>query len=213
MAPSTGARGEPVLELAILGLLKERSMHGYQLKKRLSESLGPFWPVSYGSLYPALKRLQRQGSVENVFPRAEVGRRKNVYRITEDGERLFAQMVESPDPGTDDNSFRVRLTFFRHLKPETRIGVMERRRAILTERLKDLKERFVAYREAVDSYTLSLMRHGMDTTEHDIRWLDDMIMAERRTTDSGPRPRRTRKSGVAKRARPRSVKERKGVTS
>jgi DNA-binding PadR family transcriptional regulator len=141
------------------------------------------------------------------------GRRKNVYRITEDGERLFAQLVESPDPGTDDNSFRVRLAFFRHLKPETRIGVMERRRAILTERLKDLKERFVAYREAVDSYTLSLMRHGMDTTEHDIRWLDDMIMAERRTTDSGPRPRRTRKSGVAKRARPRSVKERKGVTS
>ena len=46
-----------MLELAILGLLKERSMHGYQLSKRLTDSLGGLWRVSYGSLYPTLKRL------------------------------------------------------------------------------------------------------------------------------------------------------------
>ena len=74
-----------MLELAILGLLKESSMHGYQLKKRLSETLGSFWQVSYGSLYPALKRLQRQGAVEMTFPQEDVGRRKNVYRITPGG--------------------------------------------------------------------------------------------------------------------------------
>ena len=49
-----------MLELAVLGLLKERAMHGYQLKKRLADTLGSFWQVSYGSLYPALKRLQRE---------------------------------------------------------------------------------------------------------------------------------------------------------
>ncbi|HMC36319.1 MAG TPA: PadR family transcriptional regulator, partial [Actinomycetota bacterium] len=74
-----------MLELAILGLLKERGMHGYQLKKRLADTLGSFWQVSYGSLYPALKRLQRQGAVEMVFPKEDVGRRKNVYRITPAG--------------------------------------------------------------------------------------------------------------------------------
>src|SRR6266536_3818644 len=78
-----------MLELAILGLLKESSMHGYNLKKRLSETLGSFWQVSYGSLYPALKRLQRRGAVEMTFPMEDVGRRKNVYRITEKGEALF----------------------------------------------------------------------------------------------------------------------------
>jgi DNA-binding PadR family transcriptional regulator len=190
-----------VLELAILGLLKERSMHGYQLKKRLSESLGPFWQVSYGSLYPALKRLQRQEAVEMDFPKGEVLRRKNVYRITDEGERLFAQMVESPDEGVDDNGFRVRLAFFRHLKPEARIGVMERRRAVLTNRLKELKDRLTSHRERADGYTLSLMRHGMDTTEHDIRWLDDMIKAERRATD-GRRPRRARTTDETSSASP-----------
>lgn len=177
-----------MIELAILGLLKERSMHGYQLKKRLAETLGPFWQVSYGSLYPALKRLQREGAVEMVFPREEVGRRKNVYRLTEPGEEVFARLLAETGHDTgDDNGFRIRLAFFRYLKPETRIGVLERRRAVLTQRLADLRGRVSSFRERADSYTMSLMRHGMDTTEHDLQWVDDMIRAERRAT----RPRRS----------------------
>ena len=51
-----------MLELAVLGLLKEKSMHGYELKKRLDEQLGHFWRISYGSLYPSLKRLAADGA-------------------------------------------------------------------------------------------------------------------------------------------------------
>jgi DNA-binding PadR family transcriptional regulator len=191
-----------MLELAVLGLLKERSMHGYQLKKRLSETLGPLFPVSYGALYPALKRLRTEGAVEEVFPKAEVRRRKNVYRITPQGERLFDQLVESfgeREGVGDDNGFRVRLAFFRYLEPETRIGVLERRRAALTDRLAELKKRFSSYRERVDAYTLSLMRHGMDATERDILWVDDLIKAERRASRK-PKPRRpaaTSREGAA----------------
>ncbi len=170
-----------MLDLAILGLLKESSMHGYQLKKRLSDTLGPFWQVSYGSLYPALKRLQKGGAVEVVFPKDEVGRRRNVYRITSEGETACSNLVErGSSDRDDDNSFRVRFAFFRHLKPETRIGLLERRRAHMLERLADLKDRVRSYREKVDGYTISLMRHGLDATQNDIQWLDDMIQRERR---------------------------------
>lgn len=188
-----------MLELAVLGLLKERSMHGYQLKKSLSDTLGPFWQVSYGALYPALKRLRVQGAVEQVYPKTQVGRRRNVYRITEMGERQFAELLESGGERetTDDNGFRVRLAFFRYLKPETRIGVLERRKAALAVRLAELRERLKAYREPADGYTLSLMRHGMDTTERDISWLDGMIEAERRATR---RPTRSRKTKAAAKA-------------
>ncbi len=55
-----------VLELAILGLLQEQPRHGYELKKRLSETLGSFWGISFGSLYPALRRLERSGAIEVV---------------------------------------------------------------------------------------------------------------------------------------------------
>src|SRR5712675_3690781 len=55
-----------MLELAVLGLLAEQPRHGYDLKKRLSETLGPLWGISFGSLYPALRRLARSGAIEEV---------------------------------------------------------------------------------------------------------------------------------------------------
>ncbi len=52
--------------MAILGLLKEQPLHGYELKKRLGEILGVMSGVSFGSLYPALARLEGAGAVEAV---------------------------------------------------------------------------------------------------------------------------------------------------
>ena len=176
-----------MLELAILGLLKERSMHGYQLSKRLSETLGGFWKVSYGSLYPTLRRLQKDGAVEPVFAREEVGRRKNVYRITPKGERMFAELLEEAGQESwEDNRFRVRLAFFKYLKPEIRLRLLEKRRAYLEGRLSEIKN----YRERIDAYTLSLMRHGADATEQDIAWLDGLIETERRQVRARPSRRK-----------------------
>jgi DNA-binding PadR family transcriptional regulator len=181
-----------MLELAILGLLKERSMHGYQLSKRLTDTLGGFWRVSYGSLYPSLKRLERQGAVEQVFDEQEVGRRKNVYRITDDGETLFRELLEEAgsDATGEDNRFRVRLAFFKYLAPDARIRLLERRRAFLEERLDTIQASLAT--TGRDTYTLSLMQHGRETTEQDIAWLSGLITAERRATETitgGPKRR------------------------
>ena len=62
-----------MLELAILGNLKQAPVHGYELKKRLADTLGPLWGVSFGSLYPALRRLERTGAIEVVDADAEAG--------------------------------------------------------------------------------------------------------------------------------------------
>ncbi len=52
-----------MLELAILGLLKEQPMHGYDLRKRLRSGFGLLATLSFGSLYPALARLEQAGAV------------------------------------------------------------------------------------------------------------------------------------------------------
>ena len=193
-----------MLELAILGLLKEQTMHGYQLKKRLADTLGSFWQVSYGSLYPALRRLQRQEAVEMIFPREEVGRRKNVYRITAKGEAVFAELLErAGQDATTDDAFSVRLAFFKYLKPETRIRLLERRRVFLEGRGSRLRDTMQNTKEKIDSYTLSLMNHQLAATETDIRWLDDLIKAEQRqvsATPSAPRPRRAPRLPTKERA-------------
>ena len=187
-----------MLELAILGLLKERSMHGYQLSKRLTDSLGGLWRVSYGSLYPTLKRLERQGAVEQVFDSQEVGRRKNVYRITERGEAMFRDLLEEagPDAAGEENRFRVRMAFFKYLSPETRVRVLERRRSFLEDRLLTLRTSLAT--NAGDMYTTSLMQHGRESTEQDIAWLNGLIAAERRGLDS------TTKQGSKRRGTTRS---------
>jgi DNA-binding PadR family transcriptional regulator len=186
-----------MLELAILGLLKERSMHGYQLSKRLTDALGGFWRVSYGSLYPTLRRLEQQGAVERVFDGQEVGRRKNVYRITDRGEALFLELLEEAggESASEENPFRVRLAFFKYLAPDTRIRVLERRRSFLEERLSAIRTSLAAVGEGTDTYTLSLMQHGLDATESDIAWLSGLIAAERRqgtASTRGPKRRTAR---------------------
>ena len=179
-----------MLELAILGLLKEQPMHGYQLSRELGEALGGFWRVSYGSLYPTLRRLEAAGAVESIPGNGEnAGRRKNVYRITEKGEKLFFELLqETPhDNSTEDTRFRVRLAFFRYLPPETRIRLLERRRAYLEDRLSTIKDSLRATRERVDDYTLALMEHGRSATESDILWLEGLIEAERDRTGTPKR--------------------------
>jgi DNA-binding PadR family transcriptional regulator len=171
-----------MLELAILGLLKERPMHGYELRKQLSQKLGLFWTVSFGSLYPTLKKLERRGVVEKVTPEAdELSRRKQEYRITAAGEDDFLALLGELDPSTwEEEKFPLRLAFFRYLKPEIRLRLLERRRAYLEDRLTQGERALQrALRVRADTYTVALMRHGVDGINNDIAWLDDLIAAER----------------------------------
>ena len=109
-----------MLELAVLGLPKAQDLHGYELKKWLSALLGTETTVSFGSLYPALAKLETTGAVEVVTPTSDTashpnavpgvvtGRRRKVYRITTSGSDLFEQLIAG-GPGTteDERSFSV----------------------------------------------------------------------------------------------------------
>ena len=192
-----------MLELAILGLLKEQPMHGYQLSRELGDSLGGFWRVSYGSLYPTLRRLEKAEAVQSVVDGETRARRKTTYEITEKGEKLFFELLqETPhDNSTEDTKFRVRLAFFRYLPPETRIRLLERRRATLEDRLSTIKDSLRTTRERVDTYTLALMEHGRSATESDIAWLEGLIAAERINDGSTGAAR-----GGTKRREPRALR-------
>ncbi|HEU5002924.1 MAG TPA: PadR family transcriptional regulator [Actinomycetota bacterium] len=173
--------------MAVLGLLKDRSMHGYELKKELTATLGQFWHVSYGSLYPTISRLEAEGAVERIFPKGDIQRRKNIYRITALGEETFSEALREQTAVSDDARFGFKLAFFRYLGPDARVEVLERRRAYLTEKLAELRSQLRAYRERIDAYTYRLMEHGYDNTSRDIEWVDRLI-AEEKAAGAGPAP-------------------------
>jgi DNA-binding PadR family transcriptional regulator len=184
-----------MLELAVLGLLKEKTMHGYELKKRLDEQLGHFWRISYGSLYPCMKRLSRQGTVEIDAPTGESSRRKHVYRITPKGEELFVELLESTGSSiADRDQFMVHFAFSKYMRPETRRRMLESRRGYLQDRLTKISASFKRMRDRMDAYSLELMQYGMNETEHDIRWLNDMLASE---AEGPATPRRRRAVGEA----------------
>ncbi|MFP5351471.1 MAG: PadR family transcriptional regulator [Actinomycetota bacterium] len=194
-----------MLELPVLGLLKERSMHGYELRKQLGAMLGPFWQVSWGSLYPTLRRLAKAEAVEKIAeekpkraPKASrgtkqtttlsPGRRKTVYRITPIGEAMFREMLEETAASVDTEHFTLKLAFFRYLQPETRLALLERRRAYLQEKLAQFKANLRDYRERIDSYTLSMQNHSMASTQSDIEWIEELIQKERSIEGGAPNP-------------------------
>lgn len=199
-----------MLELAILGVLKDQELHGYELKKRLTETVGPLSSVSFGSLYPALARLEAAGAVKAVEARvgtkpmpmtgslgAEVAafrarraavrgsRGKKVYGITGRGHELFAELLmassESPE---DDRAFSLKLAFARYLPPDARLGLLQRRRAQLVERLAKARTSVRSSRDRLDNYARSLLEHRNQATELDISWLDQLIAAESAASNS-----------------------------
>jgi DNA-binding PadR family transcriptional regulator len=204
-----------MLDLAILGLLHEQELHGYEIRRRLRDELGLFANISFGSLYPALSRLEKTGAVaviestggpvghlpstgslsgERAGLRARragatrgTKRSRKVYRITDHGRTLFEQLLDAEEPaGTDDaRSFGLRLAFARYLAPQARLALLERRRSQLTRRL--AADRLRAAGETLDVYTRSLVEHSTEATEHDIAWLDRLIEFERQK-QAVPRP-------------------------
>jgi DNA-binding PadR family transcriptional regulator len=196
-----------MLDLAILGLLKEQPLHGYELKKRLGETLGSLWGISYGSLYPALRRLEHDGSIEIVEPDtvavpmpatgsldgdlaaarlrrpAKATRRtKKAYRITAQGDARLSQLLLDDDlSGDDERTFALKLAFCGHLDPDARLELLTRRRAALADRLARARRTSPG---RGDRYTRSLFEHRTQSTQRDIEWVDALIADEGRDADS-----------------------------
>jgi DNA-binding PadR family transcriptional regulator len=176
-----------VLELAVLGLLHETPMHGYELRKRLNSVLGAFRAFGYGSLYPCLKDLTSRGFItEDAVPEAAKpplgGRRsKIVYRLTADGKEYLQDLLTQTGPASwEDDGFGVRFAFFGLTTADVRLRILEGRRSRLEERVEAFRAGLARTRERVDSYTLELQRHGLESVEREVRWLNELIASERR---------------------------------
>jgi DNA-binding PadR family transcriptional regulator len=164
-----------VLDLAVLGILRRGPRHGYDLKRQLAE-LG-WLRVSFGALYPALRRLERRGLIEAIHPTS----RRKAYRLTDAGvQTLAAMLLDDGDELEEDRRFAMRLAFFEYVDPDRRLAILRRRRTRLITRLGEAR---LALRRAAtsgsDTYTLALVRHNVRTVEADVSWLDELITLAR----------------------------------
>ncbi|CAI9402800.1 PadR family transcriptional regulator [Nocardioides sp. T2.26MG-1] len=176
------ARRAETIELAVLGLLHEGPMHGYELRKRLNLMLGWGRVLSYGSLYPTLKKMLRGALIEEATTTlTPVTRRPRiVYQLTESGQREFERLMTEVGPTAwEDDNFDIRFAFFSRTDMEIRLRVLEGRRTRLQERLERVQSQLSMTQKEVDRYAVELQRHGVESVEREVRWLSDLINAER----------------------------------
>ncbi|WP_250286702.1 MULTISPECIES: PadR family transcriptional regulator [unclassified Frankia] len=182
-----------MLELAVLALLSESPMHGYELRKRLNTVLGTFHRFSYGSLYPCLRKLQAEHYVtadDSSAANRLGGRSRVVYTLTAEGkERLAALLGEGGPSSWEDEMFGIRFAFFGKTDADVRLRILEGRRGRLEERREKVRSALARTRERFDSYTLELQRHGLESVEREVRWLTELIETERAQAPAGGRAR------------------------
>jgi DNA-binding PadR family transcriptional regulator len=89
-------RGRGDVRAAILALLAEEPMHGYQIITELSERSGGAWRPSPGSVYPTLQALEDQGLVS-----AHKSDGRRVFSLTDDGRAAAAAAGDGPAPWED----------------------------------------------------------------------------------------------------------------
>ena len=178
-------RGES-LEFALLGLLSQTSLHGYELRKRIAAIYGPFRALSFSVLYPALRRLVESGDIEEAAlgERGGLSRRSRiVYAITERGKKHFAQMAEEAGPEAwGDDSFGIRFAFFSPTPASNRVRIMECRLTRLREKVALLKEDLERNPVGMDRYLIEWRRHSLESAEREIAWLEEMIKSERKSS-------------------------------
>jgi DNA-binding PadR family transcriptional regulator len=200
-----------VLEFAVLGLLHRTPMHGYELSKQLNVLLGTFRALSYGTLYPCLNKLYAEGLIakeDDETPSSEravmtarasasrgtvvgrsgrAGRSKIVYRLTAEGKERLQDLLAESGPGEwEDDEFGVHFAFFGQTRADIRLRILEGRRSRLEDRMEGVRAALARTAERVDSYTLELQRHGLESVEREVRWLNELIDSERRS-QTGPR--------------------------
>jgi DNA-binding PadR family transcriptional regulator len=130
--------------------------------------------------------MQRAGLIAEEDGEREPGRAtawgrraRRVYKITAEGKERFAELIADAGPQTfDDDGFGVHLAFFSRTPAEVRMRILEGRRRRVEERREGLRAALARKGEQIDRYTRELHRMGLETSEREVRWLNELIAHE-----------------------------------
>ena len=127
-----------------LGMLTDGDASGYDMKKCFESSFGHFFPAGYGSIYPALATLARNGLVEFELVPQEGKPDRKVYSITEKGREELMQGLDNPNPAHKIRSEFLATLWFAHLMPDEKVDTMFKNKLAEIEEFLVLIDEFTA---------------------------------------------------------------------
>jgi DNA-binding PadR family transcriptional regulator len=169
--------GEEALSIkhALLGLLAERPLHGYELKAAYEAELVPATQLNYGQVYTTLERLARDGLVAHEVVSQAERPDKKVYALTKEGRKELQSWFAAPAPLDLDlrNETFVKLILARHLNNADPFKVLAVERRACLERLHEVTQaRARADKQGASLPTTLLLDLALLRLEAFIQWLD-----------------------------------------
>jgi DNA-binding PadR family transcriptional regulator len=163
--------------LAILGALMEKPMHGYELRKYFEHAHGVFWMINYGSIYPALKKLEEEGHVKGRTEASGPVRGKIIYSITKKGRETFRKMLEDrlKKEAFIRDEFTLHLFFLDYLDKKTIKDMLGKKMKGNQALLDIIKGHEDDFRKELPKYRYEVLRRGKMHIETEISWLNNTL--------------------------------------
>jgi DNA-binding PadR family transcriptional regulator len=174
-------------ELFILGKLMHRPMHGYLLQSIIDKALGPYRRLSWGTLYPLLRKLEQGGLIAAQGGKSSDQRGTKNYRITPRGRTRFFELMRSPGnrDGQYRELFRIKLSNFGHVGTEEQRSILAKYRALVAAIIKHSEAMTREVRNAPGlapaerSYVLTAIDHQRYLAASEITWVDALMKTTR----------------------------------
>ena len=182
-----GRTGNPVYELFVLGELMNGPQYGYKLHEIIQRILGPFQRLSWGTLYPLIRRLEQQELlISEVVPASsteERGPQRKAYLITDAGRERFFSLMLNPGEYTRDypDVFAIKLSKFSLLSSAQQLVILRQYRDYLSI-LRDyyasgmdrLKKNPAISKEELP-YLLQISEYHVNRYDAELVWTDRKI--------------------------------------
>ena len=169
------------IDILVLGHLASRPAHGYEIKQRVSRSIGETIPLNNNVLYPALRRLEDMGAVESEVVHQGASPPRRVYRLTDHGVDVLRAIVEDfpPESALNDGEFNTRLAYFDLIGRDARLDILRIRIAAVRKLMGHLRD---SRAESADQgrrrYAPRLVEFLIDQRESELRFLEDLVQQE-----------------------------------
>jgi len=167
------------LKYALLGLLAESPKYGYEIKQEFEGSLGNVWSVSYGQLYPTLRRLSEVGWVTKQTAPGKKAAEKNIYSITPKGKQRLDDWLLRPLRSSYKvkDEFTLKFLFFDKLPRDKVLEYLKAQQKKTVMQKENFQRTLVSIREELNFFLQAIIRKGIIHLEAEIQWLEEVVNA------------------------------------
>lgn len=167
---------------ALLALLEQKPMHGYDLRRRFENRIGNHWSLNFGQVYLTLEALEKQRLIKHEVVSGSDAPDRKLYTITNEGLSKLAEWYTSPVESTKGlkDEFYLKLVLGFTTKTASIDKIVDKQKRFCLQKLHELTQLKRQAQEAKDIARVLLLDLVVFRTEAELRWLE---MTEERIKD------------------------------